>query len=561
MNTPLPLEYLTSFSQTNQALMQQLATGLLTSADNATDFTRYAELAAIQQEYLQQMGAVWMSSLVGAGTAAADKGDRRFAGDAWKNSPYHEFLKQSYLVNARYVNNLIERTSVDDKTRGRMRFFARQILDALSPSNYLATNPQAMQRAMETGGDSLASGVRNLLGDLGKGRISMTDEQAFEVGRNLATTPGSVVFENELIQLIQYQPLTETVGTRPLVMVPPAINKFYILDLQPDNSFVRYALEQGNTVFMVSWRNVTAEQGHLTWDDYLADGIMRAIDVAREITDADKVNALGFCVGGTLLASAAAVMAARNEDKIESLTFLTTILDFTHTGEIGLLLDESSLAAREATIGAGGIFPGDELAFVFSTLRGNDLIWPYVVGNYLEGRQPDAFDILYWNADSTNLPGPMYCWYVRNTYLENKLREPGQTTQCGVKVDLSAIDAPTYVLASREDHIVPWQTAFKTTQLVSGDARFVLGASGHIAGVINPAARNKRNYWAEGEPENGPERWLQTAREIAGSWWPDWSGWLRSRSGDQVPARSHLGGSAFREIEPAPGRYVQVRVT
>jgi polyhydroxyalkanoate synthase len=560
MNTPLPLEYLTSFSQTSQAMMQQLATALLTSGENASDFTRYAELAAVQQDYLQQMGAVWMGSLTGAAAVPAAKGDRRFAGEEWKNSPYHEFLRQSYLVNARYVNDLIERAPLDDKTRGRMRFFARQILDALSPSNYLATNPQAIQRAMETGGDSLASGVRNLLGDLGKGRISMTDEQAFEVGRNLATTPGSVVFENDLIQLIQYRPLTETVSARPLVMIPPAINKFYILDLQPDNSFVRYALEQGNTVFMVSWRNVMADQGHLTWDDYLADGVMRAIDVAREITDVDKVNALGFCVGGTLLGCAAAVTAARNEDKIASLTFLTTMLDFTHAGEISLLIDEQSLAAREHSIGAGGIFPGRELAFVFNTLRGNDLIWPYVVGNYLEGRQPDAFDILYWNADSTNLPGPMYCWYVRNTYLDNKLRAPGQTTQWGVKVDLSTIDAPSYVLASREDHIVPWQTAFKTTELVSGDARFVLGASGHIAGVINPAARNKRNYWAEGEEGEGPGRWLETAREIPGSWWPDWSGWLRSRSGEQVPARKQLGSSAFPEIEPAPGRYVQVCV-
>ena len=560
MNTPLPLEYLTSFSQTSQAMMQQLATALLTSGDNATDFTRYAELAAVQQEYLQQMGAVWMGSLTGAATVPTAKGDRRFAGEEWKNSPYHEFLRQSYLVNARYVNDLIDRASLDDKTRGRMRFFARQILDALSPSNYLATNPQAIQRAMETGGDSLASGVRNLLGDLGKGRISMTDEQAFEVGRNLATTPGSVVFENDLIQLIQYRPLTETVGARPLVMIPPAINKFYILDLQPDNSFVRYALEQGNTVFMVSWRNVTADQGHLTWDDYLADGVMRAIDLAREITDADKVNALGFCVGGTLLGCAAAVMAARDEDKIASLTFLTTMLDFTPAGEIGLLIDEQSLAAREHTIGAGGIFPGRELAFVFNTLRGNDLIWPYVVGNYLEGRQPDAFDILYWNADSTNLPGPMYCWYVRNTYLDNNLRAPGQTTQCGVKVDLSTMDAPSYVLASREDHIVPWQTAYQTTELVSGTARFVLGASGHIAGVINPAARNKRNYWVEGEEGKGSGRWLETAREIPGSWWPDWSDWLRSRSGEQVPARKQLGSSAFPETEPAPGRYVQVRV-
>lgn len=286
---------------------------------------------------------------------------------------------------------------------------------------------------------------------------------------------------------------------------------------------------------------------------------MRAIDVAREITGADKVNALGFCVGGTMLGCAASVMAARNEDKIESLTFLTTMLDFTQAGEIALLIDEQSVAAREQTIGGGGILPGQELAFVFSTLRGNDLIWPYVVGNYLEGRQPDAFDILYWNADSTNLPGPMYCWYVRNTYLENSLRNPGKTTQCGVKVDLSAIDAPTYVLASREDHIVPWQTAYRTTQLVSGDVRFVLGASGHIAGVINPAARHKRNYWAEGKQGKRPERWLETAREVPGSWWSDWSAWLRSHARTQVRARTRLGSTAFPEIEPAPGRYVTVR--
>jgi polyhydroxyalkanoate synthase subunit PhaC len=559
MNNPIPLEYLTSFSQTSQAMMQQLATGLLTSGDNATDFARYCELASVQQNYLQQMGALWMNSAFGSGPVQPAKGDRRFASEEWKKSPYHEFLKQSYLVNARYVNDLIERASLDDRTRARMRFFARQILDALSPSNYLATNPQVIRRAMETGGDSVATGVRNLLEDLGKGRISMTDEQAFEVGRNLATTPGSVVFENELLQLIQYQPLTETIGARPLVLIPPSINKFYVLDLQPANSFVRYAVEQGNTVFMVSWRNVMVEQDHLTWHDYLAEGIMRAIDVALEITGADKVNALGFCVGGTMLGCAASVMAARNEDKIGSLTFLTTMLDFTQAGEIALLIDEQSVAAREQTIGGGGILPGRELAFVFSTLRGNDLIWPYVVGNYLEGRQPDAFDILYWNADSTNLPGPMYCWYVRNTYLENNLRNPGETTQCGVKVDLSAIDVPTYVLASREDHIVPWQTAYRTTQLVSGDVRFVLGASGHIAGVINPAARNKRNYWAEGEQGKRHERWLETAHEMPGSWWPDWSTWLRSHAGTPVQARTRLGSTAFPEIEPAPGRYVTVR--
>jgi polyhydroxyalkanoate synthase subunit PhaC len=412
MNNPVPLEYVTSFAQTNQALMLQLATPLLTSGEHGANFNRFAEVAQAQQDYLQRMSALWLSTMTHTAAAPIQpvKGDRRFASEDWKKSPLHDFLKQSYLINIRYVNDLIERSSVDEKNRRRLRFFARQILDALSPSNYLATNPQSLRRAMETGGDSLAAGIKNLIDDVGKGRISMTDEKAFEVGGNLAVTPGAVIFENELIQLIQYRPLTDEVSTRPLVMVPPAINKFYVFDLQPGNSFVRYAVEQGHTVFMVSWRNITADQGHLTWDDYLELGVMRAIDVAIAVTGADKANALGFCVGGTMLGCAAAVLAARGEDKIASLTFLTTMLDFSDAGEIGLLIDDASVAARDRTIGYGGVMPGQELAFVFSTLRGNDLIWPYVVGNYLEGRQPDAFDILYWNADSTNLPGPMYCW-------------------------------------------------------------------------------------------------------------------------------------------------------
>jgi len=440
-----------------------------------------------------------------------------------------------------------------------LRFFARQILDAMSPANYLATNPQALQRAMETGGDSVALGIRNLLQDISKGRITMSDEQAFEVGRNLAVTPGAVVFENELIQLIQYRPLTDQVGTRPLLIVPPAINKFYVLDLEPANSFVRYAVEQGNTVFMVSWRNVTAEQGHLTWDDYLELGIAQAIDSALAVTGADQLNALGFCVGGTLLGCATAVLAVRGEKKIASLTFMTTMLDFSDPGEIGLLIDDAGVAARERMIGKGGIMPGEELAFVFSTLRGNDLIWPYVSGNYLEGRQPDAFDLLFWNADSTNLPGPMYCWYVRNTYLENSLCVPGKTVQCGVPLDLGQINVPTYVLASREDHIVPWRTAYRTSKLLSGSVRFVLAASGHIAGAINPASRNKRSFWIDGKLDGEPEQWLELAQEVPGSWWNDWSAWLQKQAGPPVPARSQLGDSGFSEIEVAPGRYVKER--
>src|SRR6478736_3184833 len=497
MNNPVPLEYVTSFAQTNQALMQHLATALLTGSDNGANFQNYAEVAQAQQGYLQQMSTLWLGVMMEAvpSPIQPSKGDRRFAGEEWRKSSLHSFLKDSYLINTRYVNDLIERSSVDERTRGRMRFFARQILDALSPSNYLATNPQSLRLALETGGDSLATGIKNLIEDIGKGRISMTDEKAFEVGGNIALTPGAVIFENELIQLIQYKPLTALVGGRPLVMIPPAINKFYVFDLQPGNSFVRYAVEQGHTVFMISWRNITADRSHLTWDDYLELGVMRAINLALAVTGADKANALGFCVGGTMLGCAAAVLAARDEDKLASLTFLTTMLDFSDAGEIALLVDDASMAAREQTIGHGGIMPGRELAFVFSTLRGNDLIWPYVVGNYLEGRQPDAFDILYWNADSTNLAGPMYCWYVRNTYLENNLRIPIKTTKCETPVDLMLIDVPTYVLASREDHIVPWRTAYATTRLVSGEVRFTLAASGHIAGVINPASRNRRNYW------------------------------------------------------------------
>jgi poly[(R)-3-hydroxyalkanoate] polymerase subunit PhaC len=560
MNNPVPLEYVTSFAQTNQALMQHLATALLTGSSDGADFHSYAQVAQVQQGYLQQMGTLWLGAMVEAVPSPIQptKGDRRFAGEEWHKSSFHNFLRDSYLINTRYVNDLIERSSVDERTRGRMRFFARQILDALSPSNYLATNPQSLRLALETGGDSLATGIKNLIEDIGKGRISMTDEKAFEVGGNIALTPGAVIFENELIQLIQYKPLTARVGRRPLVIVPPAINKFYVFDLQPSNSFVRYAVEQGNTVFMVSWRNITPDQGHLTWDDYLELGIICAIDVALAVTGADKANALGFCVGGTMLGCTAAVLAGRGEDKIASLTFLATMLNFSDAGEIGLLVDEASVAARERTIGGGGVMPGRELAFVFSTLRGNDLIWPYVVGNYLEGRQPDAFDILYWNADSTNLPGPMYCWYVRNAYLENNICNPGKTVQCNTPVDLGQIDAPSYVLSCREDHIVPWRTAFITTRLISGEVRFTLAASGHIAGVINPASRNKRSFWIEGKLGN-PERWLETAREVPGSWWTDWSAWLRTYAGDEVSAPATLGNAKYPEIEAAPGRYVTAR--
>jgi polyhydroxyalkanoate synthase subunit PhaC len=340
--------------------------------------------------------------------------------------------------------------------------------------------------------------------------------------------------------------------------VPPCINKFYILDLQPANSLVAHAVAEGHTVFLVSWRNVSAEQGHLGWDDYVEQGVLQAIDVARGIARTDKVNTLGFCIGGTLLGSALAVAAARGEKPAASVTLLTAMLDFSDTGELGLMVDETMVAAREASIGRGGLMKGRELATVFAALRANDLIWPYVVNGYLKGKAPAAFDLLFWNGDDTNLPGPMYCWYLRNTYLENKLREPGGTVQCGVPVDLSRIDAPAFVYASRDDHIVPWKTAYAGTQLLGGDTRFVLGASGHIAGVINPPAKKKRNHWV-GDLAADAGTWLDNAQSIDGSWWPAWSEWLATHAGAKVAARRTLGNAEFPVIEPAPGRYVKAK--
>jgi polyhydroxyalkanoate synthase len=371
------------------------------------------------------------------------------------------------------------------------------------------------------------------------------------------------VFENALIQLIQYAPSTETVFERPLLIVPPCINKFYILDLQPENSFVRYAVAQGHTVFVLSWRNPGPDLGKLSWDDYMRDGVMTAIDKTLAAADAARLNAVGWCVGGTLLGSTLAVLRARSESggdtRVASVTFLTTMLDFAHPGDLGVFIDEASVQAREQTLGKGGIMPGRDMASVFSTLRANDLVWNYVVNNYLKGRQPDAFDLLYWNADSTNLPGPMYCWYLRNTYLENNIAVPGKLCMCGTPCDLGRVDVPTYVLATREDHIVPWRAAFGTTKLVSGEVTFVLGASGHIAGVINPAAKNRRSYWVGGDAGGTPEHWFDTAQEIAGSWWIHWAQWIAKSGGGQAAARIPGAHPAFPAIEDAPGRYVKQR--
>ena len=522
------------------------------------------QIADMQQQVLKQAADFWsstfgISSQTGAQGAGAKAEDKRFAGEPWRADPRFDAVRNAYLAYTGFLQQSVDSAAVDDKTKGQLRFAANQFADAMSPSNFFATNPEAMQLAQETGGQSVIEGMRLFYEDVAKGRISMTDESAFEVGKNLAVTPGHVVFENELIQVIQYTPTTDEVYQRPLVIIPACINKFYILDLQPENSFVAHAVAEGHTVFLVSWRNITPELGTLTWDDYLEMGVNKAIDVAIEITGADRANTLGFCVGGTLLSSALGVLAAKGELKASSMTLLTSMLDFSDSGEIGLLVSEQSVAAREAMIGKGGVFEGKELAFAFSSLRANDLIWQYVVNSYLKGKEPPAFDLLYWNSDGTNLPGPMMCWYTRNYYLENSLCVPGKTVQCGVPVDLGAIDVPAYLYASREDHIVPWKSAYLSRALLGGDTTFVLGASGHIAGVINPPKKKKRNYWTGDATDPDAEQWLSSAQSVSGSWWPHWSEWLQRYSGSLVPKPNEPGNSRYRPIEPAPGRYVKVK--
>lgn len=522
-------------------------------------FAQNEAIASLQKEFAARHAALWQDMLRrGQGGATAEVKDKRFAAPEWSGSPFFDYLRQAYLLNADYIGRLIEALPMDDEAaRSRLQFFTRQFVDAMAPSNFVATNPEFIRTALDTQGASITAGIRNLLDDLGKGRISMTDEAAFEVGRNLAVTPGQVIFENALIQLIQYDPETPKVHARPLVIVPPCINKFYILDLQPENSFVRHAVEQGMTVFLVSWRNPQAELGHLGWDDYLEQGALAALDAAQEVSGADKLNALGFCVGGTILAAALCVAKARGEDRVASLTLLTSLLDFSDGGEVTHYVDAASVKARETAIGQGGLLRGAELASAFSSLRANDLIWQYVVGNYLKGGKPPAFDLLYWNADSTNLPGPFAVWYLRHLYLENALREPGRLAMCGTTADLGRLDMPAYIYSSREDHIVPWKSAYLSRGLLGGETTFVMGASGHIAGVVNPPAKGKRSHWRNDAAAASAEDWLAGATEHKGSWWPHWIEWLRRHAGEERAAPKKPGSRRYKPIEAAPGRYVK----
>ena len=517
------------------------------------------KLKALQEEFTQSWAELMQS---GSGVQELLSKDRRFATPAWEQNAWAGWVAASYLVNARCLMHMAEAVEGDEKSKSRIRFAVEQWIAASAPSNFLTLNADAQHKAIESSGKSIAQGIQNLLHDMQQGHVSMTDESQFEVGRNVATTEGAVVFENELFQLLEYKPLGAKVFEKPLLMVPPCINKFYILDLQPANSFIRYAVEQGYRTFVISWRNPDESLAQKTWDDYVEDAVIRAIEAVQSICGVESINALGFCVGGTLLGTALAVLAARGEKPVASATLLTTFLDFSDTGVLDVFIDEPSVKVRETEFAQGGLLQGRDLASTFSFLRPNDLVWNYVVGNYLNGQTPPPFDLLYWNSDSTNLPGPFYAWYLRNTYLENRLSQPGQLTVCGEKIDLGKLNLPVYVFGSREDHIVPVGGAYATTGLLSGPMRFVMGASGHIAGVINPASKNKRSYWvrADGKLPADFQKWLQKAEEHPGSWWPDWAQWLQQHSGKLIAAPKTYGNRQFQAIEPAPGRYVKVRI-
>jgi polyhydroxyalkanoate synthase len=515
-------------------------------------------LKTIQSEFIDRATELWNNSL----HDSIELKDRRFSSEAWASQPASKFMAAMYLLNGEFLQKMVQAVKTDHKTQARLSFAVEQYVALAAPSNYLPLNPDALKKAMDSDGVSITKGIQNLLHDVQQGHVSMTDESVFQVGKNVALTQGQVVFENPYFQLIEYAPLSAKVFEKPLLLVPPCINKFYILDLKPENSLIRHAVANGHRTFVVSWANPKEELAHATWDDYIEQVVFKAIEVTQSITGAPNINALGFCVGGTLLTTALGVLAAKGKHPVNSLTLLTTLVDFSNTGVLDVFIDEAMVKLREMQYANGGLMSGKDMAQTFSFLRPNDLVWNYVVSNYLKGESPPPFDLLYWNSDATNLPGPLYAWYLRNMYLENLLKEPGALSVCGEPLDLSKIKAPVYIYGSKEDHIVPIDAAYASTKIFKGKKRFVMGASGHIAGVINPPANKKRCHWISTKtqfPEQ-LEDWAASAKEIPGSWWDDWMTWLGQHSGKSVSAPKSQGNKTFKPIEPAPGRYVAVKV-
>lgn len=493
-----------------------------------------------------------------------DSKDRRFKDKAWQESLIFDFIKQSYLLAARWAQQSANNVDgLDPRTAQKIDFYTRQFVDAMAPSNFLMTNPEVIKKTLETGGDNLVNGLTNMLEDLERSRgafkVSMTDTTAFEVGRNLATTPGKVVYQNDLIQLIQYEPVTEKVYKTPVLIIPAWINKFYILDLQPDNSVVRWMVEQGYTVFVISWANPDEKLGRKSFDDYMFDGPLAALEAIEVATGEMEVNTIGYCLGGTLLSITLAWLHAKKQaSRIKSATYLTTMIDFTEAGELSVFIDEEQIRSLENRMSEKGYLEGDDMAGTFNMLRANDLIWSFVVNNYLLGKDPFPFDLLYWNTDSTRMPYVMHSFYLRNMYQKNMLMKAGGITVGGVPIDLTQVKTPTYMLSTREDHIAPWKSTYAATQVFKGPIRFVLSGSGHIAGVINPPSKNKYGHWVADALPKSADEWLASTKETAGSWWPDYVEWSKPYRGDKVPARK-VGSGKLKAIEPAPGSYVKVK--
>ena len=529
-------------------------------------------LVQAQMELWQQYMKLWQLTaqrMMGQKVeplAEPAKGDKRFNDPAWKDEVVFDYLKQSYLLTARWLQGTVKEVEgIDDKTAQKVDFYTRQFIDAVSPSNFALTNPQVVKATVESKGENLLKGLQNLLTDLerGKGKLAIrqTDMNAFKVGENVATSPGKVVYQNDLMQLIQYAPTTAEVYTVPLLIVPPWINKFYILDLKPENSFIRWATGQGYTVFVISWVNPDEHLTGLVFDDYMKLGPLAALGVIEQATGQRQVSAIGYCIGGTLMATTLAYMAARDDDRIVACTFFTAQVDFTEPGELGVFIDEDQLASIEEMMSKKGYLEAGDMATTFNLLRANDLIWSFVVNNYLMGKDPFPFDLLYWNADATRMPAALHSYYLRNMYQSNLLCRPGGIVIDNVPIDLRKIAIPVYIQAGKEDHIAPARSVYKATQLYSGPVRFMLAGSGHIAGVVNPPSAKKYQHWLNDTTTNPPTlaEWQAGAKEHPGSWWHDWDRWLSEKSGPKVPARNP-GDGALPAIEDAPGSYVKVRV-
>ena len=489
--------------------------------------------------------------------------DRRFKDAAWQENNLFDFVKQSYLLTARWLQSTVrEVDGLDDKTAKKVDFYTRQFVDAIAPSNFAMTNPEVLRATVETHGENLVNGLKNLLADLerGKGRLSikMTDLEAFEVGKNVAVTPGKVIYRNDLIELLQYEPTTKEVAKRPLLIIPPWINKYYILDLREKNSLIRWATAQGQTVFVISWVNPDEKLAAKSFEDYMVEGPLAALDAMEQATGEPDANVIGYCLGGTLLSSTLAWLEAKKQSKrIASATFLATLVDFKDPGDLGVFIDEEQLQSLEAKMAEKGYLEGAHMATTFNMLRANDLIWSFVINNYLLGKEPFPFDLLYWNSDSTRMPAAMHSFYLRKMYQENKLVEPGGIALKGVPIDLRTIKTPVFILSTREDHIAPWKTTYTATQLYKGPVKFVLAASGHIAGVVNPPESGKYSHWTNDKLPADPDEWLKTAQEHPGSWWPAWAEWVKAFANGKVTARKP-GDGRLKPLADAPGTYVKV---